>query len=366
MVSARHPQGGDDRGPRARPGRPCRTCPGGPWRSRCRRRRSLASTSGPLPMRLPSRIGSVILPSSMRYASVMPNTKSPVAVLTCPPPRCADVDASVGRTATISSGVVGARQQVGVGHAHHRQALVGLAPAVARAGPTFLAGAQEVVHVVAEDAVFDEDVALGRAALVVDGEAAPLLGHGPVVDEGDQRPGHPLTRRALEHRGALGRRGRPRGRGRRPRGRAPPPESGPMTTGTAPLRRRPGLELDRWPGLAARRASARPRTVSKSSQPMDRARLWEPVCMPVSPRGDCHTLNMVLDLIIPGQKPVAVGDHDAAPPVPESPGPTPALMAAAFVNGRPRQRAAAARPGAPWARLRAGRPTVLGRGATRR
>src|SRR5690606_19849284 len=44
------------------------------------------STLGPLPMRLPSRSGSVILPSSIRYASVMPNTKSPLAVLTCPPP----------------------------------------------------------------------------------------------------------------------------------------------------------------------------------------------------------------------------------------------------------------------------------------
>ena len=58
----------------------------GPWRSRCRRRRCCCSTSGPLPMRLPSRSGSVISPSSIRYASVMPNTKSPVAVLTWPPP----------------------------------------------------------------------------------------------------------------------------------------------------------------------------------------------------------------------------------------------------------------------------------------
>ena len=40
-------------------------------------------------MRLPSRIGSVIWPSSIRYASVMPNTKSPVAVFTWPPPRSA-------------------------------------------------------------------------------------------------------------------------------------------------------------------------------------------------------------------------------------------------------------------------------------
>ena len=49
----------------------------------------LASTAGPLPMRFPSRMGSVIRPPSIRYASVIPNTKSPVAVLTLPPPSLA-------------------------------------------------------------------------------------------------------------------------------------------------------------------------------------------------------------------------------------------------------------------------------------
>ena len=44
------------------------------------------STSGPLPIRLASRSGSVMRPSSIRYASVVPKTKSPVAVLTWPPP----------------------------------------------------------------------------------------------------------------------------------------------------------------------------------------------------------------------------------------------------------------------------------------
>ena len=45
--------------------------------------------SGPLPIRLASRSGSVIRPSSIRYAIVVPNTKSPVAVLTWPPPSLA-------------------------------------------------------------------------------------------------------------------------------------------------------------------------------------------------------------------------------------------------------------------------------------
>ena len=49
-----------------------------------------------------------------------------------------------------------------------------------------------------------EHVALGERALVVDGEGAPLLGHGAVVDQRDARVGHPLADAAGEHRGALG------------------------------------------------------------------------------------------------------------------------------------------------------------------
>src|SRR5262249_5601367 len=52
--------------------------PGGPMAKSLPSASMRVSTSGPLPMRLPSRSGSVILPFSIRYASVMPNTKSPV------------------------------------------------------------------------------------------------------------------------------------------------------------------------------------------------------------------------------------------------------------------------------------------------
>ena len=62
-------------------------------------------TLGPLPMRLPSRSGSVTLPSSMRYASFMPNTKSPVAVLTWPPPSRATYT-PLGVSAMMSAGSV--------------------------------------------------------------------------------------------------------------------------------------------------------------------------------------------------------------------------------------------------------------------
>src|SRR5690606_10858784 len=98
-------------------------------------------------------------------------------------------------------GVVGAGQHVGVGHPHHRQVLVALAATVAGAGPALLAGAQEVPHVVGEDAVLDEDVALGHRALVVHGDGAPLLGHGAVVHQGDAGVGHPLADPVGEHGG---------------------------------------------------------------------------------------------------------------------------------------------------------------------
>src|SRR5690606_32555500 len=66
----------------------------------------LPRTAGPLPRRLPSRMGSVIWPSSIRYASVMPNTKSPVAVFTWPPPRWATYT-PLGVEAMMSSGLSG-------------------------------------------------------------------------------------------------------------------------------------------------------------------------------------------------------------------------------------------------------------------
>ena len=127
-----------------------------------------------------------------------------------------------------------ATHQVGVGHPHHRQVLVALAPTVAGPRASLLAGPQVVPHVVGEDAVLDEDVALGGRALVVDGVAAPLLGHGPVVDERDQRRGHLLAEAALEHRGALVDQVllQPVAAGLVEQ--HPAPTGGPMTTGSVP------------------------------------------------------------------------------------------------------------------------------------
>ena len=83
--------------------------------------------------------------------------------------------------------VVGAVQHERVGHAHHREVVVALAAAVARRVAALLASAQEVPHVVGEDPVLDQDVALRGMALVVDADRAPLAAHGAVVDERDQR-----------------------------------------------------------------------------------------------------------------------------------------------------------------------------------
>ena len=107
----------------------------------------------------------------------------------------------------VGHDLVGARlpvDQVGVGHPHHRQVLVRLAAAVARRRAALLAGPQAVPHVVHQHAVLDQDVALGRAALVVDGEAAPLTTHRAVVDQGHERRRHLLADAAGEHRRTLG------------------------------------------------------------------------------------------------------------------------------------------------------------------
>ena len=90
-------------------------------------------------------------------------------------------------------GVVVTGGDVGVGHPHHREVLVALAAAVSRGQTTLLAGPELVPHVVGEHTVLNQDVVAGRTALVVDGEVAPLAGHGAVVDERDQRGGDLLA-----------------------------------------------------------------------------------------------------------------------------------------------------------------------------
>ena len=120
-----------------------------------------------------------------------------------PAAEAGDVHAVLGRADDVV-GVAGAVGDERVRHPHHRQVHVALAPAVAARRPALLARPEVVPHVVGEDAVLDEHVALRRVALVVDRERAPLAGHRAVVDDGDERRGDELADLAGVHAGALG------------------------------------------------------------------------------------------------------------------------------------------------------------------
>ena len=82
--------------------------------------------------------------------------------------------------------------------------LIALATTVARTNTTLFAGPQVVPHVVGEHAVLDQDVVAGRAPFVVDGEMAPLAGHGAVIDQGDAVGGHLLADAPGEDGSGLG------------------------------------------------------------------------------------------------------------------------------------------------------------------
>ena len=99
--------------------------------------------------------------------------------------------------------LVGAVEHVGVGHPHHRQVHVALAPAVAALRATFLAGPEVVPHVVGEHPVLDEHVVLAGVAFVVDADRAPLGAHRAVVDERDERRGDQLAGLVAVDAGAL-------------------------------------------------------------------------------------------------------------------------------------------------------------------
>ncbi len=67
----------------------------------------------------------------------------------------------------------------------------------------FLTRAQQVPHVVGEDAPLDQDVRARGRAFVVDRVRTPLAGERPVVDQRDERRGDLLAGAAAEHRRIL-------------------------------------------------------------------------------------------------------------------------------------------------------------------
>ena len=105
--------------------------------------------------------------------------------------------------AMISSGVHVACGHVGVGHARHRLVRIGFAPAVAGRRHAHQPRVLAVLHVADELAVLDQHVAVGRRALVVDGERAAPLGDGAVIDHGDALGGDLLAHQPGEGRGLL-------------------------------------------------------------------------------------------------------------------------------------------------------------------
>ena len=186
--------------------------------------------------------------------------------------------------------------------------LVALPAAVAGPRPALLARPQEVVHVVGEDAVLDEHVALGEGALVVDGEGSPLLGHGAVVDQRDPRVGHPLADAAGEHRRALGHQV---GLETVAAGLVEqhPAAPGPDHHRHGARRRRPGGQLQQRPlgGLAGDVVDV----VGVEQLEADRAaqRLVAGLHAGVA-RGHRHHGEERAHLVVFGEEPVAVGDED--------------------------------------------------------
>ena len=242
-----------------------------------------------------------------------------------------------------------------VGHPHHREVLVALAPAVARAGPALLAGPQEVPHVVGEDAVLDQDVALRRAALVVDAEGAPLVAHGAVVDERDERRGHQLADAALEDRRRLGDQvgleAVAAGLVEQHAAAALADDHRHLAAGGGP-----GGQLGDGPlgGLAGQLLDV----VAVEQLEADGVADAAPAGLHAGVAGGDHAdREQRADLVVLGQQAVAVGHED--PPAAVAVAGADLGDGAVGGRGRPRRPGAAARPCGPWGRPRAGarRPT---------
>ena len=101
------------------------------------------------------------------------------------------------------AGIVLAAEHEGVGHPRHRRVGEALAAAVAGRLDAHQPGVQPVLDIALEDAVLDQHVALGRRALVVDGERAAAVADRAVVDHGDAGRRDPLADPAGESRRAL-------------------------------------------------------------------------------------------------------------------------------------------------------------------
>ena len=126
----------------------------------------------------------------------------PLVISTWPPREIRAVEAArhgaddIGRIAL-------ARQHERVGHARHGDVFVALAPAAAGGGCFRDAAGKLVLQIAAQNAVFDQNVALGLVAFVVHVERAAAAADSAVVDHRTERTRHLLADASAESRNAF-------------------------------------------------------------------------------------------------------------------------------------------------------------------
>ena len=159
-------------------------------------------TSIARPIRFAPRTGVPTWPFSIKNPSLTPNTKSPVAGLTCPPPS----------EVTHTPCSVASRMSPGLEEPLRMFVLVmrgtggkrvGLAPAVPGGRHALLVGAQPVVEEPLQHAVGEQHRVLRRLAFVVERERTPAVGDRGVVDAVEELTAAPLTHQAGVHAGFL-------------------------------------------------------------------------------------------------------------------------------------------------------------------
>src|SRR5262249_10906825 len=100
-----------------------------------------------------------------------------------------DVEAAIDALDDVP-GLAVARRDHRVGHADDGAIAVGFAAAVGGSRDAVSFGVDAVIHVVLEHAFFDQDIAPGGGAFVVEGERAALAREAGVVPDRDQRVAH--------------------------------------------------------------------------------------------------------------------------------------------------------------------------------
>ena len=96
------------------------------------------------------------------------------------------------------AGSVITRQHVSVGHARHGGMRITLAPAIAGRRHSHQTSVLAILHVTHEDAVLDQHGAIGRRALIVEGERAAPSGNRAIVNYGHPLGGNLLAQQARE------------------------------------------------------------------------------------------------------------------------------------------------------------------------